>query len=460
MKHYDAIVIGSGQAGSPLCKKLALAGRKTALIEKRAIGGTCINDGCTPTKAMVASAKAAYLAAHSKELGIHVGDIRIDMKQIKKRKDEIVAHSRDGSQEAIEGTENLDLIWGEASFTGPKTLIVKLNDGGEQELQADQVFINVGTSPVIPDVTGLNDVGYLTSATLLDAEEIPGHLLVVGGNYIGLEFAQMFRRFGSKISVLERGPRLMLREDEDIADEIKLILEAEDIDIYTEARLVKLEKAGNNIKATLTVAKSQKTITCSHVLLATGRAPQTKTLGLDKTGVELDDKGYIKVNEKLETNIQGIYALGDVKGGPAFTHIAYNDFTIVWRNLLQGDDLKTTDRPIPYCMFTDPQLGRVGLTEKEAREKGYDIKVAKLQMKHVARAVEVGDTRGLMKAVVNAKTKEILGVAILSEEGGEIMSVIEMAMLGGITYNRVRFCVFAHPTYSESLNNLFMKLDE
>lgn len=460
MKYYDAIVIGSGQAGSPLCKKLALAGKKTALIEKRAIGGTCVNDGCTPTKAMVASARAAYLASRCDNLGVHIDSYHIDMKQIKKRKDEIVAHSREGSQEAIEETENLDLIWGEAAFTGPKTIKVNLNDGGELDLQADQIFINVGTSPVIPEIDGLNDAGYFTSTTLLDVEEVPEHLLVIGGNYIGLEFAQMFHRFGSKVSLLEKGPRLMSREDDDIADEIKVILEEEGLDVYTQAKISKLEKVSSKIKATIIVGNEQKEITCSDVLVATGRAPQTKTLGLDKAGVEVDDKGYIKVNDKLETNIQGIYALGDVKGGPAFTHIAYNDFTIIWRNLLQGEDLNTTDRPVPYCMFTDPQLGRVGLTEKEAREKGYAIKVAKLPMKHVARAVEVGETRGLMKAVVNAKTKEILGVAILSEDGGEIMSVMQMAMLGGITYNRIRFCVFAHPTYSESLNNLFMKLDE
>ena len=460
MMHYDAIVIGSGQAGSPLCKKLALEGKKTALVEKRAVGGTCINDGCTPTKAMVASAKAAYLAARCDNLGVHIDSFHIDMKQIIKRKDEIVAHSRDGSQEAIETTENLDLIWGEATFTGPKTLKIKLNSGGEQELQSDLIFINVGTSPVIPEIEGLKDVGYFTSTTLLEVEEVPAHLLVIGGNYIGLEFAQMFHRFGSRVSVIERGPRLMSREDDDIAEEIKIILEEEGLDIYTNAVVTKLEKADGQIKATISVGKEQEEIICSNVLVATGRMPQTKTLGLDKAGVSYDEKGYIEVNDKLETNVKGIYALGDVKGGPAFTHIAYNDFTIVWRNLLKGEDLNTSDRPVPYCMFTDPQLGRVGLTEKEAREKGYDIKVAKLQMKHVARAIEVGDTRGLMKAVVDAKTKEVLGVAILSEEGGEIMSVMQMAMQGGITYDRIRFCVFAHPTYSESLNNLFMKLDE
>jgi pyruvate/2-oxoglutarate dehydrogenase complex dihydrolipoamide dehydrogenase (E3) component len=460
MKHYDAIVIGAGQAGSPLCRKLANAGKKTLMIEKRWIGGTCVNDGCTPTKAMVASAKAAYLAKRCTDLGVTIDSFHINMKQVKKRKDEIVLKSRNGGRDAIEKTENLDLLFGEAAFTGPKTIKVKLNDGGEEEVRADLIFLDAGAIPVIPEIDGLKDIDYLTSTTILDLEEVPEHILIIGGNYVALEFAQMFLRFGSKISVLERGKRIMAKEDEDVSNELKKILIEEGLDIYTEAQVHHFEKTADGIKASAVVGAEQKEFTCSHVLLAAGRKPLTEALQLDKTDVELDEKGFIKVNEKLETNIPGIYALGDVNGGPAFTHIAYNDYTIVYRNLIEGADYNTTDRPLPYCMFTDPQLGRVGLTEKQAREQGYDIKVATLPMKHVARAIEVSDTRGMMKAVVNAKTKEILGAAVLAEEGGEIMSVLQMAMEGGITYDRIRYCVFAHPTYSESLNNLFMKIEE
>lgn len=460
MKHYDAVVIGSGQAGSPLSKKLAKAGKKTALIEKRWIGGTCVNDGCTPTKAMVASAKAAYLAKRCDNLGVHIDSYHIDMKQVNKRKNEIVLNSRNGSQKAIEKTDNLDLYFGEAAFIGPKTLRIKLNEGGEEEIEADLIFLNTGCKPTIPEIDGLDDIGYLTSTTILDLDYIPEHLLIIGGNYVALEFAQMFHRFGSKVSVLERGKRIMAKEDEDVSDELHKILAEEGLDIYTEAQVHKFEKTANGIKALATIGKEQKEFTCTHVLLAAGRTPLTKALNLDKTGVELDEKGFIKVDGKLQTNVPGIYALGDVNGGPAFTHIAYNDYTIVYRNLIEGTDYKTTDRPLPYCMFTDPQLGRIGITEKEAREKGLDIKVAVLPMKHVARAIEVGDTRGLMKAVVDAKTKQILGAAVLAEEGGEIMSVLQMAIEGGITYDRIRYCVFAHPTYSESLNNLFMKIED
>jgi dihydrolipoamide dehydrogenase len=460
MKTYDAIVIGAGQAGVPLAKKLAKAGKKTALIEMRFIGGTCVNDGCTPTKTMVASAKAAYTAAHSAELGVNIPEYSIDLKKIKKRKDDIVLNARNGSQKALEQTENLDLLFGEATFSDVKTLTVKLNNGGEEQLKGDWIFIDTGAATVIPDIDGLKDIDYLTSTTILGLEEVPEHLLIIGGNYIGLEFGQMFRRFGSKVTVLERSDRLIPREDEDIAAEITKLLKKEDISIFTGAKTKSLESSGEKITAIVAHSEGETSINCSHVLIAAGRKPQTESLGLDKTGVEIDEKGFIKVNDKLETNVPGIYALGDVKPGPAFTHIAYNDYTIVYRNLIDGEDLNTKDRPIPYCMFTDPQLGRVGLSETEARKQGLNIQVAKLPMARVARAVEVGDTRGLMKAVVDADTKEILGAAILGEEGGEIMSVLQMAMEGGITYDRIRYCVFAHPTYSESLNNLFMTLEK
>jgi pyruvate/2-oxoglutarate dehydrogenase complex dihydrolipoamide dehydrogenase (E3) component len=461
MNQYDVIIIGSGQAGSPLARKMAKASKKTAIIEKRLVGGTCVNDGCTPTKTMVASARAAYLAGRCNNLGIHIDGYSVDLPQIKKRKEAIVAHSREGNQKSLEEDENIDLIFGEASFTGPKSVSIKLNDGGTEEIKADQIFINVGTQIIIPDIEGLKDIDYLTSTSILELETIPQHILVLGGNYIGLEFSQMFRRFGSQITLLERGPRIMSREDDDIAHELTGILAEEGIAIHSNAQATKFEKDNSgNILVTVDLNGRTEQLECSHVLIAIGREPQSKALNLAAAGVETDDKGYIKVDGKLQTNVPGVYALGDVKGGPQFTHIAYNDFTIVWRNLLQGQDLTTEGRPTPYTMFTDPQLGRVGISEAEAKKQGINYKVAMLKMDSVARAVEVGETRGMMKAIVNADTKEILGVAIMAEEGGEIMSVMQMAMMGGITYDRIRYCVFAHPTYSESLNNLFMTLDE
>ncbi|MCJ8210434.1 mercuric reductase [Mucilaginibacter sp. RS28] len=459
MKHYDAIVIGSGQAGSPLCKKLAKQGKKTALIERRYIGGTCVNDGCTPTKTWLGSAKAAYNAQHAKHVGVHVDGYHVDLKKIKHRKEEIVLKSRNGSLKSMEQTPNLDIYFAEASFTGHKTLKLKLNNGGEEELSADLIFINVGAAPAIPDIEGLKDIDYLTSTGILELEEIPGHLAILGGSYIALEFAQMFRRFGSKVTILERGPRIMSHEDDDIADEIARILREEEISILTDTHATRFSKDSEGITIDFKTQDQHGTLNATHVLVATGRKPQTEKLGMDKTGVTLTEKCFIPVNNKLETVVPGIYALGDVNGGPAFTHISYNDYTIVYRNLFEGANLTTTGRPVPYCMFTDPQLGRIGITEKQAREQGYNYKAVKLSMKHVARAVELGDTRGMMKAIVDLDTRKILGAAILGEEGGEVVSVLQMAMMGGITYDEIRYCVFAHPTYSESLNNLFMQLD-
>jgi pyruvate/2-oxoglutarate dehydrogenase complex dihydrolipoamide dehydrogenase (E3) component len=337
---------------------------------------------------------------------------------------------------------------------------VKLNNGRTIQLQAEMIFINTGCKTIIPEIEGLNDIDYLTSTSILELDKVPEHLLILGGNYIGMEFGQMFRRFGSKVTILEKSPRILAREDEDIAEELKNILELENIKLLTDTQSTKFKKnAKGKISVTITTAGEEHKIKCTHVLVAIGRSAQTDALDLQKTGVKTDGKGYVKVNSKLETNIKGIYALGDVKGGPAFTHISYNDYTIVYRNLIEKENLNTNDRPVPYCLFTDPQLGRVGISETEAKKQGLNYKVAKLPMAHVARAIETGDTRGFMKAIVDADTKKILGVAILGQEGGEIMSVLQMAMEGGITYDRIRYGIFAHPLYSESLNNLFMALD-
>jgi len=462
MKQYDAIIIGSGQAGVPLSRKLANAGKNTLLIEKGVVGGTCINDGCTPTKTMIASARIAYLAGLCNDMGIAIKGYKVDLAQIKKRKDGIVKQFREGAQKSIEKTPNLDLVFGEAAFESAKVITVKLKDGQTSRFTAEQIFINTGAKTTIPvDIEGFNEINYLTSHSILELDKVPGHLLIIGGNYIGLEFGQMFRRFGSEVTILEKSQQLLFREDEDVSAEITRVLEGEGIKIYTNAKTTKFkQKEKGKITATVQAGGEEIKIKCTHVLIAIGRKPQTDALGLEKAGVKTGKKGEILVNTKLQTNIKGIYALGDVNGGPAFTHISYNDYTIVYRNLIEGQNLSTRNRPIPYCMFTDPELGRVGITEKEAREKGLNIKVAKLPMSRVARALETGDTRGLMKAVVDADTKKILGVAVVGVEGGEIMSVLQMAMMGGITYDRIRYCVFAHPTYSESLNNLFMALED
>jgi pyruvate/2-oxoglutarate dehydrogenase complex dihydrolipoamide dehydrogenase (E3) component len=460
MKQFDAIVIGAGQAGTPLAKKLALAGKKTLLVEKRWIGGTCVNDGCTPTKTMIASAKMAYLAANSGPLGIHIKNYQVDMPAIKKRKDGIVHLFRNGSQKGLEATKNLAVLFGEAEFTGKKEIIVKTAKGKNEAFKADLFFINTGAKTFIPEIDGLEDTGYLTSTSIMELDHIPEHLLILGGNYIGLEFGQMFRRFGSKVTVLEKLGRIVSREDEDISEALTKILEAERITIRPNTVVTGFKKTKKgNIVAMVNNNGDEKKIKCSHVLLAVGRVPQTEALNLSKTGVKTGDRGHIIVNDKLETNVPGIYALGDVKGGPAFTHISYNDYTIVYRNLIHGEKLTIKDRPVPYCMFTDPQLGRIGLSETDAKKQKLNFKVAKIPMDHVARAIETGDTRGFMKAIVDADTKQILGVAILGPEGGEIMTVLQMAMMGGITWEHIRYCVIAHPLYAESLNNLFMTLE-
>lgn len=461
MKNFDAIVIGSGQGGTPLAKKLAKAGWKTALVEKRFIGGTCVNDGCTPTKSMVACAKAAYTISHSQEWGITVSDSKVNLEKIIERKNQVVMNFRSGAAKGLEKTEGLTLIFGEATFTGNKTLCVKLTNGGEDEITADKIFINTGTLPKIPPIPGLDSIPYHTNTTLLDNKTLPSHLLILGGSYIALEFGQMFRRFGSLVTIIESKSQLMAREDEDVSAEVRKIMEASGITVHTNANVKKVEQAGNDvIRMELNAGGQSHTITGSHLLVATGREPQSKALQLDKIGVSVDEKGYIKVNDKLETGVLGIFAFGDVKGGPAFTHIAYNDHLVLLKNLVDKKDVSIRDRPVPYCMFTDPQLGRIGLTEKEARAQGYHVKVACLSMTKVARAIETGHTQGFMKAIVDSATDKILGAAILGEEGGEIMSVLQMAMLGGFTATQLREMIFAHPLYTESLNNLFATITD
>lgn len=459
MLHFDAIIIGSGQGGSPLSGKLAKAGWKTALIEKRWAGGTCINDGCTPTKAMIASARVAYEAANSSRWGIRVDGYATNLEAVVERKNKIVSSFRGGSERRLQG-ENQTLFYGEASFTGRKTLHVALKDGGSELLTAEHIFIDTGTWPLIPGIPGLNNIPWFTSTTLLDLTTLPSHLLVLGGSYIALEFGQMFRRFGSEVTIIERSPHLLSREDEDVTTAVRKILEAEGIRIFTDAQAQQAEQTSRHIVLTLKAGGKTFTAEGSHLLIATGRSPQTPALRLEQTGVKTDDHGYIQVNDKLETSEPGIYALGDVNGGPAFTHISYHDHLIVYKNLVEKANVTTAGRQVPYCMFTDPQLGRIGLSEKEAAKQGVQYKVASMPMEYVARAIETGNTAGFMKVLVEEGSGRILGAAVLGPEGGELMTLLQMAMLGGITAQQMKEMVFAHPLYAESLNNLFATLDK
>jgi pyruvate/2-oxoglutarate dehydrogenase complex dihydrolipoamide dehydrogenase (E3) component len=460
MEEFEAIIIGAGQAGVPLAKKLAGAGWQTALIERRAVGGTCINDGCTPTKTMVASARMAYLAGKSQEYGVEIPSFSVNFEQIMDRKNEVVKQFRGGAESGVEDTENLSLIYGDAIFTGSKTLCIK-TEGGEKVLSANYIFINTGAAAIIPDIEGVKDIPYLTNTSVLELEVLPEHLLIVGAGYVSLEFGQMFRRFGSNVTIIEHGDRLLSKEDPDVCESISEILEQEDIQVLVNTQTRKFQKnEDGTITVTLDEGGTERTEICSHVLLATGRAPQTETLGLENTGVQCDDHGHIIVNEFLETDEPNVYALGDVKGGPAFTHISYNDFVVVSKNLLNGSKTSIKDRPVPYCMFTDPQLGRIGLSEEDAIKQGLNYLVAKLPMENVARAIENNEIRGFMKAIVDKETKQILGATIIGEQGGEIMTMLQLAMTGHITYEDIRYMIFAHPLYAESLNNLFTSIDE
>ena len=461
METFDAIIIGSGQGGTPLAKKLAQAGLKTAIIEKRLIGGTCINDGCTPTKAMIASAKRAFLIRNSNELGVNSGDCSIDFGKVLERKNKIVQSFRGSAEKGLNETPNLTVLFGEAVFSGNKSITVTGLQGEIQTCTAEKIFINTGTTPKIPDIEGLEHARYYTSTTLLDIEEVPEHLIILGGGYIALEFAQMFRRFGSKVTVIEHSAVLLKNEDEDIAKCLQNILQEEGIVIHTNSTAEKMTNSETGIVSVeINTEKKKQIIEGSHVLIAAGRTPQTTSLQLDKAGVEINDKGYINVDEYLQTSVPGIFALGDVKGGPAFTHISYNDYIVLLKNTLHQSNISIKGRPVPYTIFTDPQLGRVGLTEKEAKLQGLNVKVVTMQMDKVARGIETNETKGIMKAIVDADSKHILGVAVLAAEGGEVMSVLQMAMAGNITYQQIRETIFAHPLYSESLNNLFISLDK
>jgi len=453
--HYQAIVIGSGQGGNPLCGALAQAGLRTALIERSHIGGTCVNEGCTPTKTMLASGRVAYLARRGKEYGVQTGDIRIDMQRVRQRKRDIVDSFRNGSQKRLEKTANLDLIFGEATFTGPKSVSVRLKDGGQRTLSADRIFINAGARPSVPKLEGLKEVPFLNSTSIMELDSVPEHLLVLGGGYVGLEFAQLFRRLGSRVTIVHSREQLLVGEDPDVAEEVLTILKQDGIEVMLKARAERVVKSGLGIQLTVRTGQETRTVQCSHLLTATGRTPNTDSLNVSAAGIAIDERGFIKVNSKLETNVEGLYALGDINGGPAFTHISYDDFRILRTNLIEKGSATTENRFVPYTLFIDPQLGRVGITEGQARAQNTKIRVAKMPMTYVARALEVDETRGFMKAIVDAESKQILGAAVLGIEGGEIMTMLQLAMMGHLPFTALREATFAHPTLAESLNNLF-----
>ena len=453
--NFDAIVIGTGQAGKPLAIALAAAGWKTAVIERQHVGGTCVNVGCTPTKTMVASARVAYLARRSADYGVHSGDVTVNLAEVRQRKQSVVNDFRNGGQRAIERTENLELIFGEASFINANTVAVKLNDGGTRQLSAPKIFINVGCRPADPGVAGSERCSILDSSSILELDELPEHLLVLGGGYIGLEFGQMFRRFGSRVTIIQRASQLLGREDQDVADEIAQILREDGVEVLLNTEAMKVDQGDDGkIRLTMKTAEGERTVTGSHLLAAAGRTPNSDALNLAGAGVETDKTGFIKTNPKLETNVAGIYALGDVKGGPQFTHISYDDYRIIKANLIEHNNATINERLVPYTVFTDPQLARVGLSEAEAKAKGLNVKIAKIPMAYVARAIEMSETRGFMKAVIDADSNQILGFTVLGIEGGEIMSMMEIAMMGKLPYTALRDAIFAHPTLAESLNNL------
>jgi pyruvate/2-oxoglutarate dehydrogenase complex dihydrolipoamide dehydrogenase (E3) component len=460
-KIYSSIIIGSGQGAGPLAMALAKAGGRVALIEQIHVGGSCINEGCTPTKTMVASARIAYLSQRSADYGV-VADVRkkIDMSVVQKRRKDIVSSFRSGSEGRFKRTEGLDLLMGKARFTGNKQVEVDLNDSEKVNLTAENIFINVGARPSPLKINGVDSVPVLNSTTIMELEVVPDHLLIIGGGYIGLEFGQMFLRFGSKVTIIQRGAHLLTREDDDIADAVADILRQDGIDVLLKTTPTKVAKTANgDVLLTVKGPDGEKDLTGSHLLAAAGRTPNTDLLNLQATNVQLDDHGYIKANDSLQTSSPGIYALGDVKGGPAFTHISYDDFRIIKTNLLDKGTASTLNRQVPYTVFIDPQLGRIGLTESEARKRQLKIRVASMPMTYVARALEVDETRGLMKAIVDAESGQILGCAILGIEGGEMMSAIQVAMMGKLPYQKLRDATFAHPTLAESFNNLFGMLE-
>jgi pyruvate/2-oxoglutarate dehydrogenase complex dihydrolipoamide dehydrogenase (E3) component len=446
---FDAIVIGSGQGGNPMAFALADHGWTVALIEKAYLGGTCVNTGCTPTKTMVASAQIAHYARNSARWGVKVGGVQVDLPAVVSLKNAVVEHFRNGNERKVEQRPNLHLYRGHARFIAPRKLQI-----ADDIIEGERVFINVGTRPDPPRIEGLETAGYLTNESLMELQEVPEHLIVLGGGYIGLEFGQMFRRFGSRVTVIQRGSQLLPREDPDVAEALQKALEAEGVEFCMNSVAMKVEGQPGRITVAVATGERTSAITGTHLLAATGRRPNTDDLGLDKTGVALDSRGFVKVNDRLETGAPGIWALGDVKGGPAFTHISYNDYQIAYANIVDGQNLSIENRYVPYSLFTDPQLGRVGMTEKEARATGRKLKIGTYPMNGVSRAIERSETTGFMKIIVDAETDRILGASILGAEGGEVVQILGVMILANAPSKLLKGAVYIHPTLVEGLFGL------
>ena len=451
---YDAIIVGTGQSGPSLAGGLAGAGMKVAIIERNLFGGTCVNTGCIPTKTLVASARAAYMARRGADFGVMVKDpIAVDMKKVKARKDAVVRKSNEGVGNWLKNMENGTVYEGHARFEGPHTVRV-----GEQLLEADKIFLNVGARAFIPPMPSLDTVDYFTNSSLMAVDFLPEHLIIIGGSYVGLEFGQMYRRFGSEVTIIEMGPRLIQREDEEISDAIKEILENEGVNIRLEAKCINVEKRGDKIAAKVDCDSDAREVTGPHLLLAVGRRPNTEDLGLDKAGIETDQRGYIAVDEQLCTSVPGVWALGDCNGKGAFTHTSYNDYEIVAANLLDNDPRRVSDRIPAYALYVDPPLGRAGMTAAQVQKSGQKALKATRPMARVGRAVEKGETQGFMTILVHAESKQILGAAILGIGGDEIIHSILDIMYAKAPYTVIQRAVHIHPTVSELIPTMLADL--
>jgi pyruvate/2-oxoglutarate dehydrogenase complex dihydrolipoamide dehydrogenase (E3) component len=451
---YDAIVIGTGQAGPSLAVRLANTGMKVAIIERKRFGGTCVNNGCIPTKTLVASARAAHVARRAGDYGVTIrSSIAVDMKKVKTRKDAVVRQSSESLEKWLKNTQNLTVIEGQARFADAHR--VRVDD---ELLEADKLFINVGGRASVPPFRGIDEVSYLNNSTMMDVDFLPEHLVVIGGSYVGLEFAQMYRRFGSEVTVVERGPRLIHREDEDISENIKTILEGEGIKIRVGAECIGFEKRGDKVAVQIDCSSGDKTVIGSHALLAVGRVPNTDDLGVEQAGIKVDKHGYLQVDDQLRTNVPGIYALGDCNGKGAFTHTAYNDYEIVAANLLDGDQRRVSDRITAYALYIDPPLGRAGMTEAEVRKSGRKALIGKRPMTEVGRAREKGETDGFMKVLVDAETKKILGASLLGIECDEVIHSILDVMYADAPYTVIQRAMHIHPTVSELIPTMLGEL--
>jgi pyruvate/2-oxoglutarate dehydrogenase complex dihydrolipoamide dehydrogenase (E3) component len=454
MNNYDAIIIGTGQAGPALAARFSAADMTVAIIERKKFGGTCVNTGCIPTKTLVASAYAAHVARRGPEYGFVVkGDVHVDMKRVKARKDEVSGRSNRGVEESLRGLKNCRVIQGHARFQSAHAVAVN-----DEVLQADKVFINVGGRASVPEMPGIHEVPYLTNSSMMDIDFLPEHLVIVGGSYVGLEFGQMYRRFGSEVTIVEMGPRLIGREDEDISEAVREILEIEGIQIRRNAKCISLAKREGGIRVGMECDEGPPEVSGTHVLLAVGRTPNTSDLGLDRAGVATDERGYIVVDDQLQTNVPGVWALGDCNGRGAFTHTSYNDYEIVADNLLNADHRRVSDRIQTYALFTDPPLGRCGMTDAELRKSGRAVLAAKYPMSRVTRAIEKGEPYGFIKISVDAETKHILGAAVLGTGGDEVVQVLLDVMYAKAPYTVIQRAVHIHPTVTEFLPTVLSKL--